>query len=250
MVKQQGNDGCRKRIVCVGLLIFGINGTSAAYAELTPGVQLPDLSLPGVDGANVELLREGDALVLRRVGVNTKPAATVIHLLQPDCLQCRAQLNELQTLSDRFSSRGVVVLGIAHRGEMADLQKLGKDLSITFPLVDGTGSEIAKQFAAGDTLGIVDRTGVVRFAHIGFSKGDEALWGAALEELLAGKPVTKATVDRERLAVGDRFPAVELPSIQSSKPMGLVGEDGRLTFRNEAGKETQPKGAVGFFSRY
>ena len=116
--------------------------------------------------------------------------------------------------------------------------------------MQGTGSQIAGQFAAGDSLGIVDGTGLIRFAQVGFGKGDETLWAEALEELLSGKAVSKTTVERERLAVGDRFPAVELPSIQSGKPIGLVGKDGKLTFRDEQGKETRPKGAVGFFSRY
>lgn len=91
---------------------------------------------------------------------------------------------------------------------------------------------------------------MIRFAQVGFGKGDEELWAQALEELLAGKPVTQSGVKRERLAVGDRLPAIELPCLRTGKPMALIGKDGRLTFRDETGKESSPRAAVGFFSRY
>jgi len=230
--------------------LAAVISVSAARAEFTVGSRIPIVSLPAVDGSRIELVDAGGMLALRGTATESKPKVLVIHLLQPDCLQCSAQLKDLQTLNNRYAAEGVVVLGIAHRGDVSELQSLGKDIGITFPLLFGVGSEIATQFAAGDTLGIVDQTGVVRFAQVGFGKGDESLWAKAIDELLAGKAVSKSGVDRERLAVGDRFPAVELPSLMSGKPMALVGRDGRLAFRDENGKETQPKGAVGFFSRY
>jgi len=232
------------------VLAFGVFGGTLAQAEFTVGSTLPMVSLPATDGMQVDLTVVDGAMSLKRSSSDAKPAAIVVQLLQPDCLQCRAQLNELQALSDRFQARGVAVIGISHRGDMKELQQLGKDLALKFPLLHGTESEIAKQFAAGDTLGIADKSGVIRYAQVGFGKGDEELWAAALEELLAGKPVTNSTTSRERLAIGDRFPAVELASIQSGKAIALIGKDGRLTFRDDQGKETQPKAAVGFFSRY
>ena len=233
----------------VSALYFSAFCTPAARAEFTVGSALPDFSLPATDGITVELKRAEGALVLKTSAGETKPAAVVIHLLQPDCLQCRAQLTALQTIDERMRSKGVAFLGIAHRGGPNDLAQMGKDLGISFPLLQGVDSEIARQFAAGDTMGIADATGIIRYAQVGFGKGDEALWSAAIEELLAGKAVTKTTVDRERLAVGDRFPAIELPSIEG-KALALVGTRGRLTFRDDQGRETQPKAAVGFFSRY
>lgn len=231
-------------ILAVGLVI------QITHAEFKVGEKLPALTLPATDGVQVELAMRDGSLILKQAAIETKPAAVVIHLLQPDCLQCRAQLNELQALNDRFHARGVAVLGIAHRGVMKQLQQLGKDLGVKFPLIHGVGSNIAQQFAAGDTLGIADKSGIIQYAQVGFGKGDEVLWASALEEILAGKAVTNSTTTRERLAVGDRFPTVELPSIQTGKPIALMGKNGRLIFRDDQGKETQPKAAVGFFSRY
>ena len=240
--------GIWKALVLV--LAVGFVSGRRVRAEFTVGSTLPKVSLPSTDGTQVDLVVANGAISFRQSSGETKPAAVVVHLLQPDCLQCRAQLKELQALSDRFQARGVVVVGISHRGDTKELQQLGKDLALKFPLLHGADSEIAKQFAGGDALGIAEKGGVIRYAQVGFGKGDEELWAEALEELLAGKPVTKSTTSRERLAIGDRFPAVDLPSIQTGKPIALVGKDGRLTFRDEQGKETQPKAAVGFFSRY
>ena len=240
----------RKWTRLVAVLAIGAFGGTSTRAEFTVGSPFPKVSLPSTDGTQVDLIATAGAISLTLSSGETKPAAVVVHLLQPDCLQCRAQLKELQALSDRFQARGVAVIGISHRGDMKELQQLGKDLALKLPLLHGRDSEIAKQFAAGDALGIADKSGVIRYAQVGFGKGDEELWAAALEELLAGKPVTNSTTSRERLAVGDRFPAVELASIQSGKAIALIGKDGRLTFRDDQGKETQPKAAVGFFSRY
>jgi hypothetical protein len=109
---------------------------------------------------------------------------------------------------------------------------------------------LAKQFAAGDTFGLIDRTGVVRFAQVGYGGGDETVWAENIDLMLADKPPAAEGIDRERLKVGDPFPAVVLPSLQSSKPMELVGKGDKLTFRDDEGKESQPKGAIFFFSRY
>ncbi len=235
--------------VFVVLLVIGFDA-EMARAEFKVGERLPTVSLQATEGIQIDLVSKDGALILKQSTTESKPAAVVVQLLQPDCLQCRAQLKELQALSDRYQPRGVAILGISHRGDMKQLEQLGKDLVIKFPLLHGVGSDIAKQFAAGDTLGIVDKSGVIRFAQVGYGKGDEKLWSTALEELLGRKELTETTTSRERLAVGDRFPAVELPSIQNGKPLALVGKDGRLTFRDDQGKETQPKAAVGFFSRY
>jgi hypothetical protein len=202
------------------------------------------------DGRVVEVQRANSVLTVQIGDERVQPKALVIHLLQPDCLQCRAQLQALKPLAERFRERGVVTLGIAHRGTPEAARELGKQLSLPFPIAMGVDSAIAKQFAAGDTLGIADAQGVVGFAQVGYGERDAKLWEQALGELLAGRPVTKTGVDRERLAVGDRLPAIHVASLRTGKPMTLAGEGDRLVFRDDDGKESHPKAAIGMFSRY
>lgn len=221
-----------------------------AQAEFTAGSEIPSVLLRTTDGETLEI-RRADGLVTVQVGdERTQPKAVVIHLLQPDCPQCRAQLQALKPIAARFRERGVFTLGIAHRGTPEDASALVKELDPGLPIALGVDSEIARQFAAGDTLGIADATGIVRFAQVGFGEGDQGLWEQALDELVAGRPVTKAGVDRERLAVGDSMPAVKLPSLRNDKPMSLGVEGGKLVFRDDGGKESRPKAVIFFFSRY
>lgn len=220
-------------------------------AEFQVGDRIPAFSLRTPDESTVRLSFEGDRLVFENNGTRVQPTALVIQLFQPDCLQCRAQLVSLKGMRSKFSGAGrAVFLGVAHRGDPEDVGELARELNVGFPLVMGVGSDLARQFAAGDTLGIIDEQGLVRFAQVGYGDGDERLWFDAVEALRSGKPVKETGIDRDRLAIGDHLPAIKLPSLRSGKVMALIGKEGRLTFRDDSGKETHPKAAVGFFSRY
>lgn len=236
--------------LCVAVVFAAAMVTRTARADFTVGAQVPAFSLKPVDGMVVEIHRADSALTMQLGEERLRARALVIHLLQPDCLQCRAQLQALKPIAERYRQRGVVTLGIAHRGTPEAARELAEDLNLQFPILMGVDSEIAKRFAAGDTLGIVDAKGVIRFAQVGYGVGDEKLWEQALDDLMAGEPVTKTGVDRERLAVGDRLFAIHLASLRSGKPMTLAGEGDRLVFRDEDGKESRPKAAIGMFSRY
>lgn len=224
--------------------------SAPVQAEFTVGSGLPAVSLKTTDGKQVEIRFADGAATIQVGDERLQPKAVVIHLLQPDCPQCRAQLSALKPIAARFRERGVFTLGIAHRGAPDDASAFVKDLNPGFPIALGVGSEIAKQFAAGDTLGIADAKGVVRFAQVGFGEGDQKLWEQALDELVGGKTVTKTGVDRERLAIGDSMPAVKLPSLRNDKPMSLAVEAGKLVFRDDSGKESRPQAVIFFFSRY
>jgi hypothetical protein len=174
----------------------------------------------------------------------------MIHLFQPDCLQCQAQMKALQAVHQEFARQDVIVLGVSHRGDAEDVRAVEKQLKLTYPLLVGTGSDLAKQFAAGDSLAIIDGKGTIRFAQVGYGEGDEKIWREDFGRLLAGEAVAKETVERERLRVGDRLPSIRLPAVANGKQMALTGEGGRLTFRDAVGSVTHPKAAVGFFCRY
>lgn len=241
---------CASRALLWLLLVPAGTLAGSARAEFTVGSELPAISLKTTDGQSLEVRRAGGSLTVLLGEQRWQPKALVIHLLQPDCPQCLAQLQALKPVARRFRERGVVTIGIAHRGTPAAAAEMVGKLDPGFPIALGVDSEIARQFAAGDTLGIADASGVVRFAQVGFGQGDQKLWEQALEQLAAGQPVTKSGVDRERLAAGDSMPAVKLPSLRSDKPMSLSVEGGKLVFQDDSGKDTRPKAVIFFFSRY
>jgi peroxiredoxin len=232
----------------MGMLIVS---TPRAGAEFKVGSPLPDFALKMADSdSTFSVQRQQNRLIVMRGNERHDPKALVLHMLQPDCLQCQAEMKALEAIHQEFEKQGVLVVGVGHRGDERALRSLAKHLNVTFPLLTGTGSAFAKEFSAGDSLAITDQTGVVRFGQVGYGDGDERIWRDTLSRLLAGKPVAQETVARKRLQVNDRFPVVEFPSVMTGKTIALTGDDGRLTFRSDDGKVTHPKAAIGFFSRY
>jgi peroxiredoxin len=231
-------------------LAASVFGGAANGAEFKAGQVIPDFSLPTPEGNLFSLKTEKGQSVITYNDKVTTPMVTIIHLFQPDCLQCQTQMQALEAVHQEFSKKGVTVIGVAHRGDAQSVRALANRLQITFPLLVGTGSPLARQFAAGDTIAISDRQATVRFAQVGYGKGDEVVWRESIQLLLDGKPLAKTTVSREGLKVGDRLPAIELLSLRTDKPTSLTGEEGRLMFRDEEGKVTHPKAAIGMFSRF
>jgi len=239
---------CSVGAAIVAGLLAGAGTT--VRAEFKPGDVVPPFSLHSPDGVPFSMARRQGKVVLTEGKRTLIPKVLLIHLFQPDCLQCQAQMRALQTLYEEFHKDGVLVVGIAYRGNAQQAQAVRHQLKVSFPIVEGKGSPLAEQFAAGDTLGILDSGGIVRFAQVGYGYGDEKVWQEAIRELLAGRPVVQQTISRNRLNVGDRLPAIRLNSLMTGGPMALTGEGGRLAFRDETGRLTHPKAAVGMFSRF
>ncbi len=239
---------CGVCAIVLGDLLAGVGTT--ARAEFKPGDVVPAFSLHSPDGVPFSMARRQGKVVLTEGTRTLIPKVLLIHLFQPDCLQCQTQMRALQTLYEDFHKDGVFVLGIGYRGNAQQAQAVTRQLKVSFPILEGKGSALAEQFAAGDTLGILDSGGIVRFAQVGYGQGDEKVWQSAIREILAGRPVVQQTISRNRLNVGDRLPAIRLNSLMTGGPMALTGEGGRLTFQDETGRLTHPKAAVGMFSRF
>lgn len=238
------------RIRGAATLLAVLLAAPLARGEFIVGEKVLPIALSASGGSRIEIALEDDRLAFVHGEARIEPTALVVHLLQPDCLQCRAQLRALKRLRSDVAGADVALLGVSHRGDMDDLRKLSDELQIEFPMAMGVGSALANRFAAGDSMGIVDARGVIRFAQVGYADGDERLWQEAIEAIRSGGEVAKTGVDRDRLAVGDLMPAIRLPSLRSGNPMALIGDSGRLAFQDESGKTQHPKAAVGFFSRY
>src|SRR5437660_12629402 len=142
-----------------------LGSSTLARGEFKIRGKMPALSLKSVDGATFALERKEGRVVVTQGAMTSQPKVLVMHLLQPDCLQCQAQAVELETLYQHLRKDGVLVIGIAHRGDAEAARAFVERLKLTFPVLVGTGSEVAKQFAAGDSLAIMDERGVVRFAQ-------------------------------------------------------------------------------------
>ena len=231
-------------------VVLALLAGQTVEAQIQVGRPLPELSLQTADGQPLSVRLHQDRLEVTHGGERHHPTALVVHFYQPDCPQCQAQMQALQKTHDLLREKGVMTVGVAHRGDRQAVRAGAERLKITFPLALGTEAEALRPLAAGDTMAIADAKGVIRFAQVGYGSGDEAVWRENLDLLAAGKPVKTETVERGRLKPGEPIFAIKFDSVQSGRPISLSGEGGRLTFRDEKGRTTHPKAAVGFFSRY
>jgi peroxiredoxin len=233
-------------------------GAVALMATGIPDVQdkegpkrLPEFTLKTVEGTPFALKYVQGQVVIEQNKEISNPKALFIHFFQPDCNLCMAEMKALETLHQEVSKQGALVVGVAHRHDEAAVRGIREKLKISYPLLLGQGSELAAQFSRGDASILVDAQGMVRRSQVSYKEGEEKLWRENIERLLAEKDLAPAAAKREKpLEAGDTFPAVKLPSLLDGKGMSLSVEDGKLTFRDQEGRVTHPKAAVGFFSRY
>jgi len=214
--------------------------------------RLPEFSLESVAGERVSLRYHDGSLQLALPGQG-KPVATkalLVHFLQPDCNACIDEMKALDELHREVVGREVAILGIDHRGKPEATRDVARDLELSYPVLLGHGSEVAKAHARGDATVIADSKGVIRYTQVGFQPEDVSIWRTNLDRLLAGEDVATHESGRERIAKGDVFPGIRLPGLRDGRARTLAVEGGRLTLVDETGTEFHPKAAVGFFSRY
>ncbi len=238
------------KLLLAGALVVAMFRLAGAQDKEVPK-RIPEFALKTVDGASLKLTYDQGRVAVERGGATFKPKALFLHFLQPDCNLCMEEMKALEALHQEVSKQGALIVGVAHRHDEAAVRDLREKLKITYPLLLGRGSDLASQFSRGDASILVDGQGIVRTAQVSYKEGEEKVWKENIERLLVEKDLAPAAAKREKpLEAGNAFPAVKLPSLMSGKGISLAVEDGTLTFRDEEGKATRLKAAVGFFSRY
>src|SRR5438132_12563086 len=110
-----------------------LGSSTLARGEFKIRGKMPALSLKSVDGATFALERKQGRVVVTQGAMTSEPKVLVLHLLQPDCLQCEAQVQELETLYRDLHKDGVLVVGIAHRGNAEAARVFAERLKSSFP---------------------------------------------------------------------------------------------------------------------
>jgi peroxiredoxin len=105
------------------------------------------------------------------------------------CAPCKASFPKLQGLNAKYSANGLHVVGISE-DEADDESKIapfaatyGAKFAIAWDK-DKTIARVYKPETMPSTF-VIDRRGVVRYAHVGFRSGDEVQMEHEVQELLA-----------------------------------------------------------------
>jgi len=103
------------------------------------------------------------------------------------CVPCRNSMPVLDALSRRHGERGFTVVGVNKDASAADAERFLRRVPVGFTLVSDADDAIAKAFGvrAMPSGYLLDRQGVVRRVHRGFTAETAAALEREIAELLA-----------------------------------------------------------------
>lgn len=142
--------------VCLVLLccVFALWGA-------TPGQRAPALQATTLHGQRMDLTTLRGRVVL-------------VDFWASWCEPCRRWFPVLQSLSQRYASRGLVVIAVSVDQDPANCRRFVNELRPGFPIVHDRDQRIVAQWAP-DTLPttyLIDRAGIVRWVHHGSTEAD------------------------------------------------------------------------------
>ncbi len=91
------------------------------------------------------------------------------------CEPCKESFPAYQKLVDRLSGE-LVVVGVSQDDDAKGIAAFRSETGAKFPLVWDDGKSVAKSYdpPSMPTAYVVDKSGIVRFVHVGYRVGDEA----------------------------------------------------------------------------
>ncbi|MFM9963937.1 MAG: redoxin domain-containing protein [Planctomycetaceae bacterium] len=196
---------CDSLISAALILALSCGVVRAAEASRSErlGRVIPDTALTDYRGASVSL-----------ADVRDKPVV-VLAFLGTECPLAKLAVVKLNVLAKEFEPRGVVILGINsnRQDSMADLVAQVKAQEIGFRLLKDSGNKLADAAGAERTPEVVvlDQKRAIRYVGriddqdgVGFRRDNAKRQDLkiAIEELLAGKPVSVATTEVEGCFIG------------------------------------------------
>lgn len=145
-----------------------------AACALEAGSPVPLLSAPRIgEGTGVDL-------------AGLKGKVVYVDFWASWCVPCRLSMPALETLYRKHASRGFTVVGFNEDVDLADAQRFMQRVPVSFPLVQDAKDAAARAFdvKAMPSGYLIDRKGLVRKVHRGFTQETAAALESEIEELL------------------------------------------------------------------
>jgi peroxiredoxin len=165
----------RKALVLFGA-ILGASWIGQAPAAETPsliGKDAPDFVLKTNGGANLRLSEFRGQVVL-------------VNFWARWAGDTHREMRALDKINTTYQRAGLVVLGVSVDEDLRRAQEFADSMKVSYPIMFDTGSDVGRdyQLAKMPVTILVDRSGVVRFSHIGFRRGDDRMYLEQIRELL------------------------------------------------------------------
>jgi len=156
--------------------------------NLNVGDRLPTIELNSLmSGAKIALTgKDGRLTFTDENGKSIQPKAAV-GLFSRYCAFTREEMGQLEKLHEKYANDGVFVFTIALHPKPEEAKATTRKLGVTYPVFEGHGSDLEKQYGYGCPAYIVDASGIVRYTQTGFEAGDEKKYEAEIKKLLEEK---------------------------------------------------------------
>lgn len=174
-------------LLLTGCASLDFSGTSsAARTQLAPQSQPPPT---GSAPANLSLKRlSGDAAWSLS---QDRGSVVLLDVWATWCEPCREALPLYEALSKEFGERGLKVYAVSVDEDPSQIAKFLNEIKITVPVLVDPGalnSETVLHVKLMPTAFLIDRKGVIREVHEGFSDDARAKYQTQIEALLAESP--------------------------------------------------------------
>jgi peroxiredoxin len=161
-------------------LLLGSLILSAAWAASSPaaaptmvGKDAPDFVLKTLAGTNLRLSEFRGQVVLLNFWARWAGDS-------------RQEMPALNKINATYERAGLVVLGVSIDEDLRRSRDFAEAMKVSYPIMFETGADIGRDYLLGKmpmTI-LVDRSGVVRYSHVGFKTGDDRIYLEKIRELL------------------------------------------------------------------
>jgi peroxiredoxin len=161
----------------------GMKGILLLAAALTLGTAVPDFSARAIDGGAEVKLSE------LRKGKDDSSVPVVVSIWSFKCPSGAASMEKYKAVAEAVEKKGAKFVALCSYGEGKDkIAAFAKEKGLTYRLLEDDGTKAADVFGAEAVTEtyVVDKDG--KLAYHGGLDGAEA----AVDDILAGKPVSKA----------------------------------------------------------
>ncbi len=160
-------------VLCLWVLGAVPVAAAPAAAPSLIGKDAPDFVLKGRDGRNLRLSEFRGQVVL-------------VNFWARWAGESRKEMPALERINTTYQRAGLVVLGVSVDDDVRRAGEFAGSMGVSYPILFDTREELGRdyQIQKMPMTVLVDRAGVVRYANVGFQRGDENVYLEHIRELL------------------------------------------------------------------